>query len=73
MTGPAVLRAWMATHNRRSADLAEELGVSVSYVSKLRRGRLVPSRTTAIALEHVSKGAVSAAAWVPTAEDRAAA
>ena len=73
MTGPATLRAWMATQNQRSADLATSLGVSVSYVSKLRRGRLAPSRTTALALELVSGGAVPAAAWDTPAEDRAAA
>lgn len=60
------LREWRG--DRTQAWLAKQLGVEQSTVSRLETGAMPATRAMALAIEHLSGGAVSASMW-PTAAD----
>ncbi|MBM5812990.1 MAG: helix-turn-helix transcriptional regulator [Gammaproteobacteria bacterium] len=62
--GAALLRAWLDESGRKSAWLADRLGVDASLVSHWTAGRRVPSVEQAGALAALSSGLVPEGSWI---------
>lgn len=60
-----ILRKFRSDKKVRQSDMAEALGVSQGTISKIECGDALPSLELAVAIERVTKGAVSASSWVP--------
>ncbi|WP_225028988.1 helix-turn-helix transcriptional regulator [Xinfangfangia pollutisoli] len=61
--------SYLAAHIRDAgltqAQFAETVGVDQATVSKLCRGKLVPSLPLAVRIERATRGEVAASSWVP--------
>lgn len=57
---------WLAGCGRTTSALAEELGISIPYLYKLRDGDRVPGRDVSIKISEISGGAVPVDSWPKT-------
>lgn len=58
------LAEWIDADGRPIAEIADLLGVAVSYVNRLRRGESRPSLELAIRIEELTGGDITARSWV---------
>lgn len=62
------LRTYRISIEKTQAELAEMLGLSQSFVSKMESGAQLPPLDLAVRIERMTKGAVPAASWIDDAE-----
>ena len=65
------LAEWMRQSERRDADIARELGISHSYLLRLKRGERQPSMRVAAKIVSASGGAVQATDFFPITPEAA--
>ena len=58
------LSRWLDSVGMDRYDLADRLGVGRAYIDKVCRGERRPSLELALEIEKLTKGAVSAGAWL---------
>ena len=63
MKKQTVIKSWLESEGRSSKWLAETLGISEQHMSKISTGKAQVTRTTALAIERVTNGAVPADSW----------
>lgn len=63
MKEKTVIKKWLKAEGRTSKWLAGMLGISVDHMSKISTGKVQVTRTTALAIERVTNGAVPADSW----------
>lgn len=54
------LKEWRRVHGVTQGQIAEQMGVSIPYISAIERGTKVPSRKAAGLIERITGGAVRA-------------
>lgn len=59
----AALRCWLASAGKTQMDIAQDLGVNQSTISKLMAGKILPSIKTAHDIQSYTGGAVSSSSW----------
>lgn len=60
---PSRFGDWLHTCGKRPAQLAAELGCSLSAIYNIRAGHFLPGRDLALAIERVSMSAVPVSSW----------
>lgn len=61
------LRNYRISIEKTQAELAEMLGLSQSFVSKMESGAQLPPLDLAVRIERMTNGAVPAASWIDDA------
>lgn len=61
--GAQLLYRWRLDKSLRQRDVAVLLDTDVAHISKLELGRRRPGRRLAVAIEHVTNGAVPCGYW----------
>lgn len=59
---------WLTENNIRQADFAETIGTYQTTISRICRGRMVPTLELAVAIEDATGGAVSHRYWLEERE-----
>jgi transcriptional regulator with XRE-family HTH domain len=59
------LSEWMTRNQVSDQALADEIGLTRGYVSRIRRGLVHPSLGTALALQEVTKGEIALEMFLP--------
>ena len=62
--GPRLLRAWLTAQGKTMTAFAADLGLTLETLSRYLSGKMAPSRTSALAIEFLTAGAVPASSWV---------
>lgn len=55
---------WLKNNGITQTEFAKKVGVDVSYITHLTKGRRVPSLTTALKIQELTEGAVPVTSWV---------
>ena len=62
------LDTWLRQNRVRAGDFAERVGIHPTTLSKVRRGKQLPTLPAALAIEKATGGAVPVHAWAAEEE-----